>query len=327
MKPARLNVLGASLIIAACGGDDFVGVDTGSTETLKIDSGNAAVAVRVSYQAALDAGDLAGIGGGLGLSGSAPDGSAIAIQAADPGGLFLDVVSTVPVGPDVTFCNGVDDTSGTITVTGDIQTPGTLTPGDTFSIDYDMCDEGLGEIIDGLVELTIGDFSGDLLNGLYQVAMDAVLTNLQVTTATDSVTGNGDLSVTLDTTRAPLVTAGTSGTRLTMDANASSETLTNYSSSQTIDGNQSPADYALGAAGTLNSTRLTGTVTYATGPDFSGSGLDYPDAGRLTVNGDGSSARLVVLDNTNVRIEIDTDGDGTVDESVDMTWDVLVNSS
>ena len=326
MRFARLSVLGASLVIAACGGgEDFIGVGSDSDATLKIDSGNAMVAVRVSYEAAVDAGNLAGLGSGIGVSGSAQDGSAIAIQAADPSGLVLDVVSMVPFGPDVQFCNGVDDTDGTVTVSGDMEVPGTLTPGDTFDVQYDMCDQGTGEVIDGLIELTVGDFSGDLLTGQYQLAMDAVLTDLQVTTAADTVTGNGDSSITLDTTQAPFVSAGTSGSRLTMDASANSETLTNYSSSQTFDGNQVPAEYTLGAAGTLDSTQLTGIVEYATGPDFTGAGEDYPHSGTLTVTGDSSAVRLVAVDAIDVRIEIDGNGDGTFEETVNTTWDALVN--
>ena len=328
MKFARLSILGASLVIAACGGGgdgELIGAGDNSAGTLEIDGSNATAAVRVSYEAATDAGNLAGLGGGAGFSAGVPGSSAIAVQASDATGRVLDVVSQIPFGPEVQFCNGVDDTDGTITLSGDIQVPGTFTQGDTFNIAYEMCDQGTGEVVDGLIELTVGDFTGDLLTGLYMIAMDAVITDLQVTTAADTVTGNGDSTVTLDTTQSPFVTAGVSGTSLTMDSNANSETLSNYSSSQTFDGNQFPPEYTLGASGTLDSTQLTGVVVYATSPDFTGSGENYPHAGVLTVEGNASMARLVAVDSTDVRIEIDTNGDGTVDETINTTWDALVN--
>ena len=108
-----------------------------------------------------------------------------------------------------------------------------------------------------------------------------------------------------------------------MDANASSETLSNYSSSQTYDGNQVPAEYTLAASGTLDSTQLPGPVRYATGPDFVGFGENYPQQGTLTVTGDASSARLVAVDAENVRIDIDADGDGVYEESIELLWSEL----
>jgi hypothetical protein len=61
-------------------------------------------------------------------------------------------------------------------------------------------------------------------------------------------------------------------------------------------------------------------VTYSTPVVFTGFDNDYPDTGELLVEGDSSSARLIAMDNVNVRIEIDADGDGTIDDTIDTTW-------
>ncbi len=329
MNWARLSVLGISLAIAACGGgsgDPFSNGGTPPSASFKIDNSNAVATARASYNAAIDSSDLAGIGGGAGFSASAPGGLQTATHAREASGLILNVISYVPFALDPENC-GPDPSFGTITLSGDIAALGTLTPGDTFRVDYDMCDQGLGEVIDGVIDLTVVDFSGTLDPPLYMLAMDAVITNLQVVTAADTVTGNGDARVTLDTQQAPFVSAGVSGTSLTMDANASSETLRNYVSSQTFDGNQVPAEYTLAASGTLNSTQLPGDVTYGTDPEFVGLGENYPQSGSLLVRGDASSVRLVAVDDQNVRIEIDTNGDGTVDETLEMTWDEFANSA
>ncbi len=323
MKWAQIGVLGASLAIAACGGGDGTFGQTGGSQpaaTLKIDNTNAQQAARITFQAVVDGSSIAGIGG-AGFVADSPGGFQAATRAQDPSGLILDVVSYIPFGPEIEFCNGVDDTNGTITLSGDIAIPGTLTPGDTFRIEYDFCDEGFGEVIDGLIELTVVDFAGDLLNQSYLLAMGAVITDLQIATAADTITGNGDATVTLDTRQAPYIEAGVSGSILTIDSNTSSESLRNYSSDQTFDGNQVPAVYTLAAAGALETTQLAGNVIYGTGPDFVGLGENYPYTGVLLVEGDASSVRLVAVDDQNVRIEIDADGDGTFEGMIEMTWD------
>ena len=81
-----------------------------------------------------------------------------------------------------------------------------------------------------------------------------------------------------------------------------------------------PAIYTLDASGTLDSNQLPGDVVYSTETTFQGNEGEYPNTGVLLVRGDNSSARLVAIDATNVRIEIDTNGDGTVDEIIELTW-------
>jgi hypothetical protein len=153
--------------------------------------------------------------------------------------------------------------------------------------------------------------------------MDAVVTNLQVMTAADTLTSNGDATVSLDTSASPFIDAGTSGTSLTTDSNASSETISNYQSNQTVDGNQENLPYTMTASGTLNTTQLAGIVTYSTPVEFNGVGLDYPSVGVLLVQGTNSSARLTAIDNVNVMIELDVNGDGEADQTINTTWDDL----
>ena len=56
---------------------------------------------------------------------------------------------------------------------------------------------------------------------------------------------------------------------------------------------------------------------------FAGEGLDYPSSGALLVVGQDSSARLTAVDNINVTIEIDSNGDGTIDATIETTWAAL----
>ena len=218
--------------------------------------------------------------------------------------------------------------NGSLTISGDIEDPftPTLTAGDFFTVDFDMCDDGLGEVTDGMLDFVVDAFSGDFAGGLFDLTMTLTLTDLQVTTADDVITSNGGASITLNTLDSPAVSASVSGTSLTIDSNSSSETLTNFVSNQAIDAGVSPSPYALAMSGTLDSTQLSGIVSYSTPVTFEGFDLDYPGTGEFLVEGDNSSARLIAIDNVNVRIEVDTDGNGTVDETINTTWAELTAS-
>lgn len=324
MNRVPASMFALALLLSACGGgggDSFGGSGAEPT-SFPIDGSNGVAATRLAWEAAIASGGLAELGSAAGVTAAAPGDSAvsdaaIAERLTGPGNPFFDVISLVPFGPDTYPCEGG---TGSVTVSGDIAVPGTFTRGDTFLIVYELCDEGFGEVIDGTISLTVRDFAGDLFLGTYLLSMDADIDALSVTTATDTIVGNGDAQITLDTTETPYVEAGVSGAVLMQDSMTSSETLRDYSSFQTFDGNQSPAIYTMEASGMLDSSQLPGDIGYATEQTFIGNEGEYPNQGTLLVSGDNSSARLVAIDATNIRIDIDSNGDGVVDEMIDMTW-------
>ncbi len=323
MKKHSLGLLAVAVLASACGGGSsgFGGAEPVS-DSFGIDSGNGVAATRHSYEAAIASGGFAEFGGPAGVSSAPVDGYAVARQALTPEDLALDVISLIPFGPVVEPCLGG---TGTVSLSGDIASPDTLTAGDFFHVEYEVCDDGQGEVIDGIIDLTVTDFSGDLFLGTYLVAMDAVVDTLTVSTATDELTADGDASIALDTSLLPFVATSVSGSRMTQSSNAGTEILTNFQSEQTLDGNQEPAPYTMGASGVLDSSLLPGSVTYRTETEFSGFVPGYPDEGTLLVQGDSSTARLVVVDENNVRVDIDSNGDGTVDHTFDLTWDEFLN--
>ena len=78
----------------------------------------------------------------------------------------------------------------------------------------------------------------------------------------------------------------------------------------------------LSASGTINSTQLTGEIDYTSPVTFQGAGAAYPFAGQMLVTGANSgTVRLIALDEINVRIETDTNGDGALELSEVTTWD------
>ena len=324
MRSSPASLLALSLLLAGCGdgGRSTFGGIPPVASSFPIDGSNGVAVARLSWEAAVASGGLADLGGAAGLTGGAGHGSAIAERASRDDGLLFDVVSMVPFGPDVFPCDGG---TGTVTISGDIAAADTLTAGDTFLIQYELCDEGFGEVIDGTVGLTVRDFAGNLFLGTYLLSMDADVDALSIATASDTIVGNGDATITLDTTETPYIEARVSGSVMAQDSLNSSETLRNYSSAQTFDGNLSPAVYTMDASGTLDSNQLPGDVVYSTESTFVGNEAEYPNTGVMLVRGDNSSARLIAVDATNVRIEIDTNGDGTADEIINLTWAELDN--
>ena len=135
-------VLCVALLIAACGGGGN-GLDTTETssDALSISVNNAPAAAKASYNAALGSSDLADLGGSIGISASVPGDFSKTAPGAQASGFLAGVMQKIPFGPDVFPCA----VSGTVTISGNIENPLTLTPGDNFAVVSTACDDGLGE--------------------------------------------------------------------------------------------------------------------------------------------------------------------------------------
>ena len=226
-------------------------------------------------------------------------------------------ISSVPVGPETVPC----DVSGTITISGELANPLTLSPGDTIDIDADNCDDGLGEVTDGLISTTVDAFTGDITSGAYDMTMTMVLRNFQVTTADNVLLSDGDVTVTLDTTTPQFIDASVRGDAMATSSNAQTETLYTYLTAQTLDTGVTPSPFTMDASGTVDSSELGGVVEYSVPVIFRGFDNDYPSSGELLVTGaGGSTIRLITVDNVNIVIEIDSDGVAPADETINTTW-------
>ena len=76
-----------------------------------------------------------------------------------------------------------------------------------------------------------------------------------------------------------------------------------------------PPRFVLDAQGTLESSLLSGEISYSTPVSFEGLGLGYPDSGEWLIDGEDS----------NVRIEIDSNDDGCSDETINTAWAELTS--
>lgn len=209
--------------------------------------------------------------------------------------------------------------SGTVTVSGNITNPATLSPGDTINLVFSLCDDGAG-VLSGTYAMRITSFSGDLVSGAFSFGVTVTLTSFQMDDGMGIVTANGDVSISLDTGTMPTLTVSVTANSLSMSTATSSETLTNFSVTETVD--ELTFAYTMDASGTLTSSTFTGSVTFTTAASLQGDAVGYAFSGELTITGAGSaSISVIVLDNVFIRLEIDLDGDGMVDEFVDTTWD------
>ncbi|NIL94386.1 MAG: hypothetical protein GTO71_08100 [Woeseiaceae bacterium] len=325
MKYANFAHLVPLLFLAACGGgnSDNNGGNNNPppSAAMGIDAGNALLVAQVTYQSASSSGDFAGLAGNTGLTGNA--GGGLAKPAIGSASIF-DAILQVPVGPIELPCA----VSGTYTISGDLADPvgGTLTAGDSLAAEYNACDDGVGEVLDGTIEFDVDAISGDITSGAYELTMTMRLINFQSTTAEDVLMANGDGTATINTLAAPYVEASVSGGSMMTDTNASTQTLTLYASAQTVDTGIVPSPFTLTTSGTLDSSDLTGSVTYSTPLMFEGFDANYPHVGQLLIVGDASSARIIAQANAiDVVIEIysNTTGTGTPDTTINTTWTEL----
>jgi hypothetical protein len=233
-----------------------------------------------------------------------------------------NVNATKPLGSENEMC----DVSGSLTVSGDIQSPLTVTAGDFLDYLWEECDDGLGQVINGRIGMTFTEFEGNLLAGRILLRVSLDVQGFQVIDSTGTHTSDGDLSVTIDSRTQPLTVVTTMGSSLMVDNGISTETLTDFSSIFTEDTSMFPANFSKESTGRVSSSLFVGVVSYSTPVVFQASGDGFPYEGELLVFGtNNSSVRIMAIDEDNVRIEADYNGDGAADATIDTTWAALVD--
>ncbi len=330
MKNVLFGFCGTLLVLTlgACGGGGSGGTTAAPSPPVAAavsNSANAQTVAARSADVALQSGSFDGFIGLTGLTVTSTGGVSKlrVVQKASPtikSAVSNNVISQVPFGPVTEPCA----VSGSMTISGDIANPDTLTAGDFFNVDWNNCDDGQGQVIDGLIVYSITSYEVDATIGGSLLGITLTLTAFQVTAGADFYSADGDVSFTLDSRTPPISVATMSGSTFTISSNGSTETLSNFSTTVTENAGMFPSSYTIDAMGTITSTEFDGSVTYDTVVLFQSIGEAYPYAGELLVTGaNNATLRLIALDEVNVRIEADYDGDGAVDETIDTTWDAL----
>ena len=315
-----------ALVLAACGGGGGGGGPTpppGPPATGPINSDTVLVVSSRAADAVFQSGGFGDITNFVGLT---------SVSANDAGGLAQGKVakpvdwyvsSQVPVGPDTTSCA----VRGTVTVSGDIANPLTVTPGDFLDYLWDQCDDGIGQVIDGFIGMTFTAFEGNLLAGQILLGVSLDIQNFQVTEGLDFDLTNGDLILEIDSRTQPETLISTLGNSLSIRNNSGTDTLSSFVTTVVQDNSMFPIGLTTDATGTITSTQFSGFVTYDTPVELLSNGLDYPHTGELVIFGTGNATiRLIAVSETAVRIEADYDGDGASDATIDTSWSALIGS-
>jgi hypothetical protein len=97
--------------------------------------------------------------------------------------------------------------------------------------------------------------------------------------------------------------------------------LTDYHMQRTW--NENTGDYSVEFEGTVYQSGL-GTGHFETTVPFTGNGSDHPSAGTLVATGaNGGTVTLIAVDNINVQILVDADGDTVAETTINTTWAAL----
>lgn len=196
-----------------------------------------------------------------------------------------------------------------------------ISTGDTFDIVFALCFfEDSGTTLDGPILLTNLIVEGDPFNqnAPWRLATTLRFNNLSGTDSTGTVILDGDLNLDLRSDDNVVSSILVTTASLTAQQAGITETLSDYVLTQTFDLNA--LTLVLSTDGTLTSTLLEGSVTFETLEEFAGLIDDNPSAGQLLISDASSSVLVTVLDNISVQLDIDFDLDGTIDETIVVTW-------
>ena len=168
MKAVHAFTVGTLVVcgVSACGGGGSEGAvqqPVPISTIAVLDAANAMAVAGAAAEAALESDDLGGIAEFTGVTVAVPgtvskSGGMVVAGKFAQGGIG-GVISFIPFGPETLPC----DVKGTVTVSGDIADPTTLSINDVVRIDADLCEDVAGQVIDGMLELTITNIDGDIL--------------------------------------------------------------------------------------------------------------------------------------------------------------------
>ncbi|MEJ2274324.1 MAG: hypothetical protein P8Y01_07085 [Woeseiaceae bacterium] len=255
-------------------------------------------------------------------------GGGIPIQAAD---MLIDIASTKSdeagrISLAATEAPGINQcaNSGTVDITYTLANPNSVTVGDRIIAVFDNCDDNEGYVIDGTVDLTVSAVEGDILTDVFLLGFDVVMAGVSIDDGTDVVTSDGFFTMTFDNLEFPVLGLNLAGDELVFGTGGETLTLTNFDHDLRIGFGVYPGTLTAQASGTLDSTSLGGSVDYATPVEIAAMGDLDPYGGEILITGaNDSTVRIVIVDSSHVTLEVDSNGDGTVDDYIDTNWSEL----
>lgn len=293
------------------------------TNTLPITSANAQDITESVLEAVSSVVELIAVANVVGLPGIPPLSARQSLlqSSRSPFGKL----DRVDVGLQAPVTGTVPCDSGQVTITwNDADSDMQVSTGDTFDIVFEDCffmDEEV--TLNGAASMTDITVTGDPVNEMAPWSFVATFgfDNLEGTDATDTAVIDGALTLDLSTDDNLVLDLSVVITSLTVVQSGETETLSDFVLTESFDVNG--PTLTIDSEGTFTSTELDGSVTFETLESFIVINDDNPSEGQLLIADPSSSVLLTVIDNMSVQLEIDEDLDGTVDDTIVVTWDEL----
>lgn len=238
-------------------------------------------------------------------------------ESADPP-LIAGVIVTLPI--------ACDAGSGTLTI-DDRDDNDVVSSGDVITESYNGCVIDT-ERLDGSIRYSfnslVGDFSGDVFSA--QIGLSFLSFRITSTVTAAYALANGDLTLTTNS-RAENdfdteINAPSYREEVSIGGQTISRTATNFQTREVRAPTMAGFDTTVTASGTLTSSLLGGSSVAITTPVplVRSSPSEYPASGALMVTGAANSrVRIEALNDTEVRLELDANGDGAADPPTPVT--------
>ena len=194
-----------------------------------------------------------------------------------------------------------------------------LSAGDSASLTFFDCKPDTSTTLNGSMSLRFTVVTGIVSDpglGDFTIEMTLTLTNLSI----NADTANGDMTLRIDSDTGGVYIATISGSSLTATISGAQSAAGDYR----LHFVENPSEYQREYDYYLDSPNYSGSYTLETTQTIQG--LQGRDAytGVLVVTGaNGATITFTILDDQNVRIQTDENGDGTIDSTVDTTWSQL----
>jgi len=204
-----------------------------------------------------------------------------------------------------------------------------LSTGDDANVDFNACVVALDDgplTLDGSLYLRAEDITGDP-SGAFTREVYASFDAATVVFLDATVVIDGGITASLSSPDGVTFVADISGDSFSALAQEGdrvfSGSLSDFHGEGRLD--TSADTYSVEFEATVYTDDLGGSAHFETTVPFTGAVDEYPSAGTFVATGaNGATVTLVAIDNVNVQILIDEDGDGTP-STIDTTWEVLGN--
>jgi hypothetical protein len=195
--------------------------------------------------------------------------------------------------------------------------------GETGSVTFTNCVEAGGLMLNGSLSYTVTYFDqggSEILLSLQMIFNN--LTSSRGGTTVASIAGSSNVDITVAEGPPETLRVGMSGTELAISGPGATGTLQDYILVVTHELAANTYLFYLRSDAVL--PNQPGVVQLGTDLPFAGTAGQDPSVGELVIGfADGSASRVVALSSTQVRVEIDANGDGVYETGQDFTWDEL----